>query len=168
VHLLTHRQTDKVTIEAKSPQAGTIAAIHVEVGQTVEVGGKFFTLTPGGEAPAAAAAAAPTAAAADTAAAPAAPAAAAAAAATAARIHPSGRPSLISFPPRGAAAAAAAPASPAAPAAAAAAPIKPPPAAKPPPVGTISYDELPLRFRPKEISEEEMAAIESGGADVTF
>ena len=53
---------DKVTIEAKSPHAGTIKAIHVEVGQTVEVGGKFFAIAVGvGDA--AAAAAAPTAAA---------------------------------------------------------------------------------------------------------
>ena len=40
-------ETDKVTIEAKSPEAGTIKAIHVEVGQTVEVGAAFFTLAPG-------------------------------------------------------------------------------------------------------------------------
>ena len=50
------RAADKVTIEAKSPAAGTIKAIHIEEGQTVEVGGKFFSLAVGvGEAPAAAA-----------------------------------------------------------------------------------------------------------------
>ena len=47
---------DKVTIEAKSPAAGTIKAIHVEVGQTVEVGKPFFTLGVGEGEPAAAAA----------------------------------------------------------------------------------------------------------------
>ena len=45
-----------MTIEAKSPAAGTITAIHVEEGQTVEVGAKFFSLAAGvGEAPTAAA-----------------------------------------------------------------------------------------------------------------
>ena len=48
--------TDKVTIEAKSPAAGTIKAIHVEVGQTVEVGSKFFALAVGQGEPSAAAA----------------------------------------------------------------------------------------------------------------
>ena len=39
------RAADKVTIEAKSPAAGTIKAIHIEEGQTVEVGGKTGSLT---------------------------------------------------------------------------------------------------------------------------
>merc|ERR1719271_2411265 len=46
-------ETDKVTIEAKSPHAGTIKQIYVEVGQTVEVGKPFFSIAVGqGEAPA--------------------------------------------------------------------------------------------------------------------
>jgi len=49
-------ETDKVTVEAKSPQAGTITAIHVEVDQTVEVGNKFFSLAVGVGEPAAASA----------------------------------------------------------------------------------------------------------------
>ena len=52
----SHMLADKVTIEAKSPAAGTIKAIHVEVGQTVEVGKPFFTLGVGEGEPAAAAA----------------------------------------------------------------------------------------------------------------
>ena len=67
-------ETDKVTVEAKSPAAGTITAIHVSVDDTVEVGKPFFALAVGvGEAPTAAPAASAPAAAAD-----AAPAAAAA------------------------------------------------------------------------------------------
>ena len=69
-------ETDKVTVEAKSPHAGTIKEIFVSVDDTVEVGAKFFSLAVGvGEAPAASAAApapsAPAAAAAAPAAAPA-------------------------------------------------------------------------------------------------
>ncbi|KAL1523506.1 hypothetical protein AB1Y20_018444 [Prymnesium parvum] len=46
-------ETDKVTVEVRSPAAGTISALHVEEGATVQVGAKFFTLLPGeGEAPA--------------------------------------------------------------------------------------------------------------------
>jgi 2-oxoglutarate dehydrogenase E2 component (dihydrolipoamide succinyltransferase) len=52
--LVAEIETDKVTIEAKSPEAGTITAIHVEEGQTVEVGAPFFSLAVGvGEASAA-------------------------------------------------------------------------------------------------------------------
>ena len=71
-------ETDKVTVEAKSPHAGTIKEIFVAVDDTVEVGSKFFSLEVGvGEAPAASAAApAPSAPAAATAAPAAAPAAA--------------------------------------------------------------------------------------------
>ena len=43
-----------MTVEVRSPAAGTVKAIHVEEGATVEVGGKFFTLAVGeGEPPAA-------------------------------------------------------------------------------------------------------------------
>ena len=69
-------ETDKVTIEAKSPEAGTITAIHVAVDQTVEVGKPFFSLAVGQSQ--AAAASAPAAAAPAAKAAPANPAAAAA------------------------------------------------------------------------------------------
>ena len=176
-------ETDKVTIEAKSPQAGTITAIHVEVGQTVEVGNKFFTLALGGDAPpppAPEAAKVPMSAPVAPAAAPAAPTAAAAAAPAAApslafsggsnRVHPSGKPSLMRFPLRGAAEAAARSVD-----ANLANTVweyamkgrtQPIIAA---PLGTgISYDDLPARFKPKPISEEEMLAIETGGADFTF
>ena len=166
-------ETDKVTIEAKSPQAGTIAAFHVDVGETVEVGGKFFTLTLGGEAPPPSPTADAAAAPAGRPAAPAAPAASPAAAAPslafsgAGRVHPSGKPSLIRFPPRGAAAIAAAKvAAASAPAVAAKAP--PRPVAVAPRAGTISYDDLPERFKRPIISEEEMLAVETGGADFTF
>ncbi|KAL3927904.1 MAG: hypothetical protein SGPRY_002619 [Prymnesium sp.] len=40
-------ETDKVTVEARSPDAGTITAIHVEEGATVEVGAPFFSLDVG-------------------------------------------------------------------------------------------------------------------------
>eukprot|EP00964_Phaeocystis_antarctica_P159318 scaffold130301_cov51-Phaeocystis_antarctica.AAC.1 len=47
-------ETDKVTVEAKSPHAGTIKEIFVAVDDTVEVGKPFFSLEVGvGEAPAA-------------------------------------------------------------------------------------------------------------------
>jgi len=91
-------ETDKVTIEAKSPHAGTIKEIFVAEGDNVEVGANFFSVDVGvGEASAAPPAAAP------------APAAEAPAAAPAAAPPP---------PPKPAAAPAAAPAG-AAPAAAA-------------------------------------------------
>ena len=151
-----------MTIEAKSPQAGTISAIHVEVGQNVEVGQPFFTLSLSGDAPPPPAA--PTAAAEPTAAAPSTAAAAEPSSQVSARIHPSGKRSLISFPKRGPGGAAArnlaAAKAPSAPTAA-----KP---AKPPPAGTIAYGDLPLRFRMPEISEEEMDCIDNGGAGHTF
>ena len=87
---------DKVTIEAKSPHAGTIKKVYVEIGQTVEVGNPFFSIAVGeGEATVAVPAAAAAAPAAEPAAAAAAPAVAAAAPAAAGRIHPSGKPSLV-------------------------------------------------------------------------
>ena len=86
-------ETDKVTVEAKSPHAGTIKEIFVAVDDTVEVGAKFFSLEVGvGEAPAASAAA---------------PAPSASAAAAAA---PAAAPAAASPPPPKAAPAAAAPA----------------------------------------------------------
>ena len=155
-------ETDKVTIEAKSPHAGTIKAIHVEVGQTVEVGKPFFSIAVGvGEATAApaAAAAAPAAAAA----APAATPAVVAAVAAAGRVHPSGKRSLISFPPRGAAAMAAQTAAKLA-AASAGKVASAKPVHAPPPPGTIAQADLPLRFQRKAVTEEEMDAVMMGGA----
>lgn len=155
-------ETDKVTIEAKSPHAGTIKAIHVEVGQTVEVGKPFFALAVGvGEARVAsnAAPSAGSAAAEPVAAAAAAP----VNAMSEGRVHPSGRASLIRFPARGASAAILEATRRAA---ATAAPKKPPP--MPVPVGTIAHAELPLRFRRKDISPEEMEAVMTGGADYTW
>jgi len=48
-------ETDKVTVEVKSPEAGTIKDMHVAEGDTVEVSGKFFSLTVGVGEPSAAA-----------------------------------------------------------------------------------------------------------------
>lgn len=155
-------ETDKVTIEAKSPHSGTIKAIHVEEGQTVEVGGAFFSIVVGvGEAGATVAAPA--------AAVPAASAAAAEPATSSMRVHPSGKRSLISFPKNRKEMAM----SRAKAAAAAAAPAASAPAAKkapvtPPPAGTIAYADLPLRFQRPLISEEEMEAIMTGGATRTW
>jgi len=86
---------------------------------------------------------------------------------TSVRIHPSGRPALISFPPRGEAAIAAAKAAEAVagPAAQMSARFDD---AKPSPPGTIAYTDLPARFRPKLISDEEIEAVEMGGAGYIF
>ena len=155
---------DKVTIEAKSPHAGTIKKVYVEIGQTVEVGNPFFSIAVGeGEATVAVPAAAAAAPAAEPAAAAAAPAVAAAAPAAAGRIHPSGKPSLIAFPLRGAAAAAAPKiVMPAAAAATSTATKLVMPAAM------VGETDLPMRFRRRPISEEEMDAVMTGGADFTF
>ena len=163
---------DKVTIEAKSPHAGTITKIYVDIGQTVEVGGPFFAIAVGeGEATAAAAPAAAAAAPAADAAPTAAPTVSAAASASGAtRVHPSGKPSLICFPPRGKLAVLAAQAAAAQAAAGPSAASAPKAAAPraPPPAGTIAYEDLPARFRRPAISEEEMEAIMSGGATQTW
>ena len=165
-------ETDKVTVEVRSPAAGTITALMTEVEATVLVGADLLEIDvgvgeAGGDTVAAAAESTP--------AAPAAPAAAAtspwpapANASRMARIHPSGKPSLMTFPPRGAAAAAAATA-----AAVANAPTStklPPPKPKveTPRAGTIAYSELPARFRRPLISGEEMEAIQTGGADFLY
>jgi len=69
-------ETDKVTVEARSPHAGTIKELFVAEGDTVTVGAKFFSLAVGEGAAAAAAAPAAEAAAPAAEAPPAAPAAA--------------------------------------------------------------------------------------------
>jgi len=81
-------ETDKVTVDVRSPEAGTIETIHVEEGATVEVGGKFYSLAVGVGAPDAAAAAPA-----------AAPAAAAPAAAPAATPAPAAAPAAAAAPP---------------------------------------------------------------------
>lgn len=168
-------ETDKVTVDVRSPAAGTIKTWFTEAGQTVIVGDDFVEIDVGvGDASSAASSeAAPE---------PApAPAAEEASNTTAAlplvdgHIHPSGNPSLIRFrsaiPPPGTPTAppAAAPPAPAAPtpaAPAAASPARAPPTSK---VGAkgpaLDPAELPARFRRPPISEEEMECINSGGAD---
>jgi len=174
--VLASVETDKVTVEVRSPAAGTVTAWFAADGENVIVGEDFIEIDVGvGDASAAAppppANAAP-ASAAEAAPSSAAPAAAAPASApeTDARMHPGGHPSLIHFRSQGpsaavdavpdsAASAAAPPAPPAAPA-----PARPAAAA-----GSkgqvLSSDELPARFRRLPMSEAEMAAVESGGAD---
>ena len=175
-------ETDKVNVEVRSPAAGTITAFFAGPDDNVLVGADLLEIDVGvGEAGATSAPSAATfAAAAATTPAPAAapipaktpsklpPAPPFVAAAPSARIHPSGKPSLISFPPRGAAAIAAAAA-----AKAAAAPtmaVMPSRFAdeKPSPPGTIAFAELPARFRRKRLEEDEMEAIMTGGADYTW
>jgi len=166
-------ETDKVTVEVRSPAAGTITALMTEAEATVLVGADLLEIDVGvGEAggdtiPATTE---------STPAAPAAPAAAAAAspwpapanASRMARIHPSGKPSLMTFPLRGDAAAAAATAAANASAPTAANIPPPKPKVEPPRVGTIAHSELPARFRRQLISEEEMEAIQMGGADFLY
>ena len=172
--LLAMVETDKVTVEVRAPASGTITALFSGVDDNVLVGAEFVEIDVGvGEAGATAPATAPPA--------PSAPPAAAAAPPppsppppkptvvtnTSGRVHPSGKLSLIKFPPRGAAAIAAAKA------AAAASPAGAQLSARfedgaPSPPGTITYAELPARFRPKPLSDEEMEAVESGGAGFLF
>lgn len=151
-------ETDKVTVEVRAPAAGTITQLFANVNDTVIVGGDFMEIDVGvGEVAAAATAAAPPAAAASSDA-PTPSAAAAATAPAGARRHPSGKASLISFPPRGARALRAATPAPMPKAASAPAP-KPAEAAKKRTAvaGHFSIARLPM-------SEEEMEAVMSGGA----
>ena len=153
-------ETDKVTIEIRAPAAGTLTAVLAKPDETVIVGEDLLEIdvgvgSPGAASPAASAAAsaadAPPAVAPPPAAAPSSP----------ARVHPSGRPSLINF--RSAAPAdtpAAAPAAAPQPAAAAA-----PSTPTAPPAGLASA--LPARFQRKLLSAEEMEAVEMGGAGFT-
>ena len=150
-------ETDKVTIEIRSPAAGTLTALLAKPEDTVLVGGDFMEIDVGvGTAPSAAAPAA----AADAAPAPtsAAPAASAPQAAPS-RVHPSGRASLINFARAGAPEA---PPAPAPPAAASPAPTAPPVAATK--GETVGYDDLPARFQRRPLSAEEMEAVDLGGA----
>ena len=175
-------ETDKVTVDVRSPAAGTITKWFANPDDTIEVGSDLIEARPPGPrsttsapahttdeplihpprpqidvgvgepAPGAAPPPAPAAAA------PAAPPAAAAAPAppppapAGGRIHPGGAPSLIRFRSQGGPAAAAAPAG--------------APKMGAPPVG-VSVDELPARFRRAPMSEDEMEAVMSGGASVS-
>ena len=165
-------ETDKVTVEVRSPAEGTVTQFLAGIDDTVIVGSDFMEIDVGVGQPGAAAS--PTAAATATEApASSAPASGSGAGAPAGvRVHPSGKPALISFPPRGAAAlsAAAAPAQAATAGAAAAQPIQKPSITppKPSPAGTISYADLPARFRPQPLSMEEQECVEMGGAGYTF
>lgn len=164
-------ETDKVTVEVRAPAAGTITKLFASVDDTVIVGTDFMEIDVGvGEA----SAAAPAAAAASPAVAAAPPEAAASTSLTgvyqfgrSTRNHPGGRPSLMKFPPRGAAAAAAAAAAPAQ----SAAPAAAKPAGRAAPkvsVDTVRANELPAKFRRPRMSEEEMDAVNMGGAGYEF
>jgi len=148
-------ETDKVTVEVRAPAAGTITQLFAKVDDTVIVGGDFMEIDVGvGEVAAAAAAAPAPTAASNGEAAP----SAAATAPAGGRRHPSGKVSLMSFPPRGARAMKAATPAPMPKAAAAPAP-KPAEAAKKRTAvaGHFSIARLPM-------SDEEMEAVMSGGA----
>ena len=177
---LAEVETDKVTVEVKAPASGTITKWFFAVDDTIEVGADLIEIDLGiGEGSAAVAAPPPPTAAAavdEAAAAATAPAASpssvpasAASAASTVRYHPSGRPSLMTFPPRGAARAALRAASPSVPAST---PIAAALSARfgeeKAVAGAILYTELPARFHRPRLSEEEMDAIDSGGADYVF
>lgn len=152
-------ETDKVTVEVRSPAEGTITAFFAKPDDNVLVGADFMEIDVGASGGAVVSptpvAAAPTASAAPTT-------SASAAAPPSRRPHPSGRASLITFPSRGELALAAAKAP-----IPAAAPSTPPPAPPTRPSAAIA-DELPARFRKRLISEEEMECIDMGGAGFTF
>jgi len=166
--LIASVETDKVTVEVRSPAAGTITAFHADVDSTVIVGADFVEIDLGvGEASATGdAIAPPTPEPAASNEVLASKAAAANVTTAGVRIHPSGRPALIRFPPRGAAAIAAMKQTPATPTAGVgdaehfAAPK--------PSSGSMSYTELPARFRRRALEEDEMDAIMMGGAGYTF
>jgi pyruvate/2-oxoglutarate dehydrogenase complex dihydrolipoamide acyltransferase (E2) component len=176
--LLAMVETDKVTVEVRAPASGTIKALFYNPNDNVLVGADLVEIDVGAggagaaaTAPASAATTPPPkpAAAASPPPPPSAPSPAAAAIATSVRLHPGGRPSLIKFPPRGAAAIAAAKAKPVAASAAAALPLSSRfEDGKPSPPGTITFAELPKRFRPKPLSKEEIEAVEMGGAGYTW
>lgn len=174
--VLVSIETDKVTIDVRSPEAGELKALFAKMGDTVVVGADLFELALGsggsaGPAPTEAAApSAPT----PPAAAPQTP-ASARGSAPPLRVHPSGNPSGIRFigrrgaaPPEPAQSTAASKAgtAPAAPPTKAAAPSAP--VAAPGPLAPLwtAEDEANLSRYPRlGLSEAEMRAIDSGGAD---
>jgi 2-oxoglutarate dehydrogenase E2 component (dihydrolipoamide succinyltransferase) len=164
-------ETDKVTVEVRSPAAGTITALMAAPDDNVLVGADFVEIDVGvGEATASAAA--PASSAEATGAAKTEPSGPGAATITASRVHPSGKPSLISFPPRGAAelAVSAAPAQ--SPRAAATSPsqaaIKSTATTAASAGSAMSYVDLPARFKRQQMSEEEMECVDAGGAGYIF
>lgn len=157
-------ETDKVTVEVRSPAEGKITAIFSKPDENVLVGADFIEIdvgvagSAGGEVQTPPPSAAAETTATDTA-------NISAAAPSSRRTHPSGRSSLIGFPPRGALAAMASAPSPAATPSATAAP---PAAAQAQTLSATSVDQLPERFRKLPISEEEMECIDMGGAGYLF
>ena len=89
-------ETDKVSVEVRSENAGTLTAQHAEEDETVDVGAQLYAMTLGGEAPAAAATPEPAAAAEPVA-------AAAAAAPTPPPAAPKAAPAAAAAAPAGAA-----------------------------------------------------------------
>ena len=172
--IIAQIETDKVTVEVRSPAEGKITAIFAGPDDNVLVGANLIEIDVGAAGAVSKASEVdvpvPDAAASAEAAAPApAPAPSSLPSAAERRMHASGRRSLISFPPRGAAAIAAAAATPP-PAAAAASTAAAPAAATAaaPKFGSVFLDELPERFRRKPLSEQEMECIYTGGADYVF
>lgn len=165
-------ETDKVTVEVRSPAAGTVTAFFANANDNVLVGADLIEIDVGSTTGAVAAAPAPAAESTDSST----PTPSPIASNTAARIHPGGKPSLISFPKRGAltqqASAPLAPI-PATPPAGATSPSPSSPQTVPTkkmekPSTGVPPDQLPERFRRPLLSSEEMDAIDSGGADYTF
>ena len=169
--LLAMVETDKVTVEVRSPAAGTITALFADIDDNLVVGADLLEIDVGvGQPGVSTAVSAPASSSSlETAPSPTATQAHSTASKSESavavkhiRIHPSGKPSLMSFPARGATVSKAMPSQ----AHDAATPRYDD--SKPSPLGTIPYMELPLRFRRSLITEEEIEAIELGGAGVTF
>ena len=164
-------ETDKVTVEVRSPAAGTITALLAAPDDNVLVGADFIEIDVGvGDA--SASVTSPASSAKPAGAAKPEPSSPAPAVLSASRVHPSGKTSLIAFPPRGAAATVAA-----------AAPLQPREAAASSPQQAsfasagasavsqgsgMSYVDLPARFKRQPLSEEEMECVDAGGAGYIF
>ncbi|KAL1520508.1 hypothetical protein AB1Y20_022087 [Prymnesium parvum] len=156
-------ETDKVTVDVRSPAEGTVTALFAKPEETVLVGSDLIEIDVGAGA-AAPAASPPDAAAPPPAAPPPREASPSTAADAARRVHPSGRPSLMGFPPRGKAAAARPPSPPVESPDAKAPAGKPEAQPKMPKIGSVPLAGVPARFRRKPMSKEEMEAVDSGGA----
>lgn len=50
--IVAHVETDKITVEIRSPEAGTLKNLFAKEGDTVEVGKPFFEIDTDGKAPA--------------------------------------------------------------------------------------------------------------------
>ncbi len=162
-------ETDKVTVDVRSPAAGTLTAFFASVNDTVIVGNDLLEIDVGVGEPAAPSPAA----AAPVADAPPAAVAAADSALQAARVHPGGKPSQIRFRlARAGAPAEAEPSSPAAPPAAPPAQSSSAPAQKPAKLGKSAVAQaaadLPARFQRLPMGDEEMDCVDSGGVGFTW